>query len=450
MKLFYITFLLCGLTINYQVKAQTIKHLNLSEAIQLGLDNSKQLKIAKSKMREAQAATNEMKNKQLPDLDVSGQYLRLNEPTVTLSQGLSGDSGSSGGGSSGIVPKYVAIGQASLSLPLFSGFRVRNGIKSAQYLEKAASLDAESQRSESILNIIEAYVNLYKAKAAVDIVKENLARAEQRVKDFKNMEANGLLAKNDLLKAQLNESNTSLALLNAKNKADVANYNMNLLLGLDDETMLELHSLNSNELPQIGSIANLRDQALQDRKDLKAVDQRELSGETATKIAKGGYWPSIALKGGYMMADVDKIVTLTNAINFGLGVNLNLSSFFKGGPQIQQAKEHYLQTQLMHEQLTDKIKSEVYKTFSNYQEQLQRIVVYETAKKQASENYRIVKNKHNNNLVTTTELLDADVEQFQAELNLEYAKVDAILAYCKLLQVTGQLEETKIYQVTAQ
>jgi len=65
--------------------------------------------------------------------------------------------------------------------------------------------------------------------------------------------------------------------------------------------------------------------------------------------------------------------------------------------------------------------------------------VYEKAVEQATENYRITKNKYDNALATTTELLDADVAVLQTKLSVTNAKADSFLAYNKLLQVTGTI-----------
>jgi outer membrane protein TolC len=68
-----------------------------------------------------------------------------------------------------------------------------------------------------------------------------------------------------------------------------------------------------------------------------------------------------------------------------------------------------------------------------------QIEVYQKAIEQATENYRITKNKFDNKLVTTTDLLEADLAQLQAKLNHAFARVDAAIAYKKLQQTTGML-----------
>jgi outer membrane protein TolC len=61
---------------------------------------------------------------------------------------------------------------------------------------------------------------------------------------------------------------------------------------------------------------------------------------------------------------------------------------------------------------------------------------------QAKENYRIVNNKYNNSLSTLSDLLEADVANLQADLNLLFAKVDGFVAYNHLLQSAGLLSKT--------
>ena len=55
------------------------------------------------------------------------------------------------------------------------------------------------------------------------------------------------------------------------------------------------------------------------------------------------------------------------------------------------------------------------------------------------ENYRITKNKYDNNLVNTTELLDANVLLLQSKINLAVSKADVLMAYSQLLKTSGLL-----------
>jgi outer membrane protein TolC len=63
---------------------------------------------------------------------------------------------------------------------------------------------------------------------------------------------------------------------------------------------------------------------------------------------------------------------------------------------------------------------------------------------QGTENYKITKNKYENSLVTVTDLLDANVALLQAQISLELAKADAIVAYNTLLEKAGVLNDTLV------
>ena len=423
------------------VYAQGAKQLSLDEAVKLTVQNSGRLRIANAKIDEATANVHEARNNQLPDLKASGSYLRLNSPDVNLKVKLG--SGSSTGEPTGNPVKVdqAAYALVNASLPLFSGFRIKYGIESARYLAQAAKLDAEKDKEEVVQNAIDAYSNLYKAKKTVDLVKENLGREQKRVTDFGNLEKNGLMARNDLLKAQLQQSNIELSLLEAENNFKIASINMDLLMGLPEETTLMPDSTGLDGMPDAGTVMNWEQTALQNRKDRAALSVRMQAANTAIKASKGEYYPGLALSGGYIAADVPNVLTLTNALNVGIGLQYNLGALWKTGAKVDAAKARYHQIEANESMLADQVRIEVAHAYQNYILSQKKITVYSKSIEQANENYRITKNKYDNNLVTTTDLLDADVAQLQAQLNYAFSKVDAAVAYKKLEQTAGVLSK---------
>ncbi|MFA6056874.1 MAG: TolC family protein [Taibaiella sp.] len=417
--------------------AQQTRQLSLQEAIQLSVENSKSLKVSNAKVDQAIGELSEAKMKQYPDLKISGSYLRVNQPNVDLKVSLGNNSGSGEGSASEVKVDQLAYGMATASLPLFSGLRIRSGIESAKYLKKAAELDAQQDKDELIQNTIAAYYNLYKAQAAVKLVNENLKQAKQRVKDFSNLEQNGLMARNDLLKAELQESNVELTLVDAENNLKISNFNMNLMLGLDDNTELKLDESGLGRMYKIQSIEEWETKALANRADYLALQQRQEATKAGVKAAKGEYYPSLAVTGGYVAAYIPNVLTVTNAVNVGVGLSYNLASLYKNGAKVKQAKAQQDQLHWSALEMNDGIRMQIHQAFQNYMETLKKIDVYRKAVEQANENYRITKNKYDNALANTTDLLDADVAQLQAGINFEYAKADAEVAYNKLYETAG-------------
>jgi outer membrane protein TolC len=435
--------LVAGLVIVSLLQAQDTKQLSLNDAIQLSLQNSKQLKNSQAKIEEATAALTEAVQNRLPNASVSGSYMRLSTANINLKtqKPSNGSGGSSqGGGAPNISQAMYGIFNASL--PIYTGGRIRYGIESSRYLQQAAMLDAENDKEDVIQNTIDAYANLYKAKSAVGLVKESLAQSQQRVKDFSNMEQNGLLARNDLLKAELQESNTELALLDAENNWKLANVNMNLMLGLPEQTEIVTDSTGMEQLSKINTVDEYVQGALNSRKDEASLALKKKAAESGVMVARSGYYPSLQLTGGYIAADIPGFLTLTNALNAGVGVSYNFGSLWKTKAKVQQAESRAKQLSINQSILDDRIRLQVNQAYLNLLSTQKKIDVYSKAVEQANENYRITKNKYNNSLATTTDLLDADVAQLQARMNYVFAKADAVVAYYKLLQVSGQLEQS--------
>jgi len=420
----------CGLL---QAAAQEKKTLTLNEAIQLSVQNSKQLKLSKTRVDAAIAATKEAMEKRLPDAGVSGSWLWVSKPKINLKTG--------GNDTASAVPNVsqAFYGIANVSMPIYSGLRIRYGIESAKLLEEAAKMDSSQDRQGVILNAIAAYINLYKAQSAVKLVEEDLAQSRQRDTDFANLEKNGLLARNDMLKAQLETSNKELTLLDAQNNIQYAMVNINLLLGLPETTILAIDPASIQQPGEYKSIQEYEQLADSSRNDIKALGYRQKAAATAVKIAKADYYPTISATGGYVAADIPNFLTITNAVNIGVGIKYSLSSLWKTDTKVQQAKIQQQQLSANEGILVDEIHRSISKAYLDYLSAVKKIEVYNKAVEQATENYRINKNKYNNNLLTLTDLLDADVAQLQAKLNLSFAKADVVLAYQTLQQKAGLL-----------
>ena len=423
-----------------QMTAQEKKTLSLNEAIDLGLQNSKLLKINQAKIEEATAATKEAVEKRLPDAKASASYLRVNAVNVELK------TKNNGGGSGGTTPpveqpkvSQALYGLMNVSLPIYTGGKIRYGIESSKFLEKAAMLDAQSDKDEVIQNTIEAFANLFKAKTAVRLVQENLNEAQQRTKELTGMEKNGLLARNDLLKAQLRESNMEYNLSDAENSWQLANVNMNLMLGLPTTTELVLDTVGLRNKEDIRILDDYLNAARINRKDIEAIDLRKKAAESGVKSAKGDLYPSLALTGGYIGLDIPDFLSIPAAMNVGVGVSYNIGSLWKNKAKVQQAEARVKQVTFTEAMMDDNMRLEVNRSYLSLMTNRKKIETSAKAVEQAEENYRIVKNKFDNSLATTTDLLDADIAQLQARLSYTLSRADAFVAYHKLLQTSGLL-----------
>jgi len=417
-----------------KLQGQETRKITLQEAIDLSISNSHLLKNNSAKIDEAVAAVKEANEKKLPDFSISGSWLYLPiTPNISLKT-----NSNNGGGSSPSVSQamYTSTG---ISMPLFTAGRLDYGIESAKYLEKAARLNADENKEAVIFNSISAFGNLYKARAAVELVKEYLEQSNKRVQDFSNLEKNGLLARNDLLKAELQSSNIELTLLDVENNLQLASVNMALMLGLPEKTILIADSASLIKAVKPKSFEEYEQLALTERKEIGSAMLHKKIAELGVKSLKAGYYPGLALTAGYIAANVPGFLTITNAVNVGVGVKYDLSSIWKTKTKLAAAGAIVQQLASSELMLSDQIRLQVNETYQAYKLSEKRIQVYQKALVQSTENFRIIKNKYENTLATATDLLEAEVTQLQSRLMVVGATVDSIVAFNKLLQSTGIL-----------
>lgn len=417
--------------------AQEKTNLTLNEAINLAWTKSNEVTLANTKVKTKKYELQSTKNNQYPDLKISGQYQRLANASVNFKINQS----NSDTQEPLPIVNQLMIAQLNASVPVFAGFKIQNSIKVYENLYEAEMATASQTKEEIALRVIDYYASLYKAQKTIELLKENQNSAQQRVNDFIELEKNGIIPKNDLLKSQLQVSKIQLSVDETNNNLKIINFYLVTLLKLNKNTKLEIRESDFADF-QMTNVPTNEVPALENRKDLQAIRFQEKASEATIKIAKGSYYPAIAIIGGYTALDLSNVITVQNAMNVGVGISYDLSAILKNGTLVKLAENRFLEVQNSQAVLTDYIKIQVQKAIEDYDLALKQNVVYGQAVEQSSENYRIVKDKYDNGLSDTNDLLEADVEQLSSKINKALAKANTIQKYYELLSVTGQLSQT--------
>ena len=422
-KIVLLTFLFFGIVTSY---SQERKKLSLKDAVALVIENSNEAILANTKVETSKLELETLKNNQYPSAKISGQYMRLTGANVTSHLGSPG---------SALDVSQLMLAQATVNMPIFSGFKLKNSIAASESLYKAQTFSASHTKEELAQEVVELFASLYKSQETVKIFQENIKSAQQRTKDFSAMVDNGLMARNDLLKAQLQESNIQLSMDSAIKNVNVVNYQLATLLHLSENTIIDI---DIDTVKSDMAKSQLTSRTGQ-RNDLEALSLQEKASESGIKIAKAGYFPSLSVSGGYIVLDLKNTLTVTNAMNFGVGLSYDVASIFKNGKEVKLAKSKSEQTKNAIAILNDKIKKDVQLAQENYNLSLKQNKVYILAVEQSDENYRILKDKYDNSLSTTNDLLEADVQQLQSKINMALSQADIALKYYQLQFALGKL-----------
>ena len=432
-----LSFILIIVSANAQTKI-----ISLEEAVQLGVQNSKQLKLSQNKIDQAVSRLEQAKDETMPTAKVSGGYSHA----LMLARSFALPS------SDGSDPKKMqfpfdnTLYQATLTVnePIFAGHKFRYAKESANLLIQSSKLDAEKDKDEIVYNIINSYINFYKIQQNQKIVAQNLEDVNNKLTEITKFESQGLATKNDVLRFQLQKSNIQLQQIELENNRKVVNYNLNILLGLPDNTNLQVQDV-IYKLDMNNSSDVYLKQALQDRKEFGSLNYQDKLADVNIKKVKDEKLPTVGVGGSLYYINPSKALfpkdaTYLAPLVVGVNASWDIAGFFKNKNKVTEANLQKQQVSASRDLLTDQIKMDVNRSYTDYQQALEKIKVLEDAVVQATENERITESKFKNNLVTTTDRIDAQTLLYESRLNLELAKADATAAYYTLLKTTGHIQ----------
>jgi outer membrane protein len=413
--------------------------LKLKDVINKGLEQSKMLKVSKAKSDLATAKHESINDNLLPNVRASLGFNNVNEfaqPVFTLP------------GSTHPISLLSAnmgayIGQASVNEAIFEGFKFKYARQSAIYLEEAGKLDYQNDRQDVVLNITNAYYNIYKIKATKKTLEESLRQSGEHLNDVKSYEKQGIATHNDVLKVQLQQSNLKLALIDIDNALKTSLFNMNIMLGLGADAKTDIDTVIASQATQNAGYAEL-EQKMMSRNDLKAGALKLKASESSVNGSRSAYYPDFSVGANYYYINpssrfVPAADSYFSIWTLGATISYNITGAYTTKHKTNEANIQLTQMQASVEQLTDAAKMEVNQTYLAYVQSREKVEVANESVQQAEENYKIVKSKYRNQVALLTDLLDADLALLQARINLTNAKADAEVSYYKVQKASGQL-----------
>jgi outer membrane protein TolC len=424
------------------IKAQDTTRLTLQQALQIGVDSSKALHISTAKLQLAEAKYNQAVDATIPTVRLFAGYTRLSDIEEPKFLFLGATEPVS------LFPVYVNNYQAGVSVSetIFSGFRLKYAKESQRLLRDAAKFDNEKEKSETEFAIVNAFFNLYKLIVSSKVVEENLIQVKQRLHETEVAQKNGLVTKNDVLRWQIQQSNLELTQLTIKNNIEVAEYNFNLMLGMNPDAAIAPDTNSVNEAVPEKPFADYMSEAMKNRSDLMSSELKTKSMYNAMRVAQNSYLPRIAINGEFLDARpnqryIPPVDEFNTTWSIGASLNWDLVSLYSNRHNIDEARSLYRQSVEGHAILSDAISSEVHQNYLQFMEARQKKDVMERTLEQSAENFRLMDARFKNSLVLLSDLLEANNILLSSKINLAMAKADIQVAYYRLLKSTGSLNK---------
>lgn len=417
--------------------AQEKLQLTIEQAVEIGMQNSKMLHSSLMKVKGAEAKVKEVSASRLPSLKLSARYTRLSEvdPFVI----------STPFGSFPIAPGIFDTwgAQASLSQPLFMGFRIVGNIEMNEQLSNATNEEYNKDKSELVFNVKSAYWSLFKATQFKKVMDETVDQIKAHVEDAKNLEKAGMMTKNDILKLEVQLSNVMYQQIEAENAAKLAMVALNSTIGIALNTQITITSTATLKESNFDEVEKLIADATQIRPEVKAADARVKASEAGITLAKSSWYPQVSLYGNYYYNKPNQRIMPTQnkfdgTWDAGVNLSMNVWDWMTTAHQTDQAEAQAAQAKDGLGMIKDGITLEVTQNYLNMKQAYKKVALAELTVQQAEENMRVTSGKFKSGLVTSSEVIDAETALISAKTNLSASTVDCELAKAKLDKSIGK------------
>ncbi len=416
-----ISFALC-LVFSLNSHAET-----LEEAWFAALNANHQIKAAQANTDASQEQLQAAEGALLPELNVGTGYTQYNE-TPSAKTSIEGKTAQFAMQQMGSVKA-----QAIATLPIYTSGRISHNISAAQANLNATQANEQVAILDLKMQVAENYVAVLRLEDAVQVAKSHIRSLESHERDVKNLFEQGIVAKNDVLAAEVEVLNAKQLLMQAANTYDNAKARYNQLLTRPLTTNVEL-TLPFSEPPKV-TLENLNQNALMQRPEFQVLNEQMESLHQQMQSINANLMPQVALNGGYQYQQ-NHYQTYEGLWMANVGVDWKLfdgSTHHKG----EALEKQVLALKEQHEMLSGQILLQVRQAWLDSQEAQQRFQVAKQTIVQADENLKVTTDRYQQGLTTHTEVIQAENLRTQMHHNLNNATYDFVLANLRIKHAAG-------------
>jgi outer membrane protein TolC len=422
------------LAVTALVVVPTARAETLAEAWALADAQDNALAAVRSQAEAAHLDAAAARGQRWPTLAVGGAYTRLDD-SPAFDFGFTG--------LPIVAPELFGgddfwMGAATVTVPLFTAGRISSSIAAAEARGRGAGAQVEGAEEDVKLAVADAYVNVLRARKALEVADSNVKTLESLISDIGAMFERELVPKNDLLAVQVALADARQGRLRAANATELALASYNRRVG---EPLTRAADLEET-LPVPADLPSDPDElvkaAIEKRSELKVLDEQATAYGQLAKTERSRVLPQLSLTGAYNYLE-NAFLDDEDFASVGVGVQWAL---FDGGQARKRAASLERSRRATEQQRADVeslIALQVRQSWLDVDETRQRIEVTAGAVEQAEENLRIARERYGAGLGTQTQLLEAESLRVQALSNRDNAVLDAGLAKLRLARAVGAL-----------
>ena len=432
LALFFLSF---EIVFAQSTSSELARIIKLDDAIQLGIQNNRQLKIAKTDVAIANENVSQAQMAKAPRLGLNSGYSYIGNPKIY--DGFYG--------SSTTIDYYnhQATGSIVGSMPLYLGGVVNKQIDQQKLFSELQESMVRMTEAEIKLNIAQQFFTLEKLYRQIETTKQNIVNTELRIKQLKSRVENGQNLKSDLLRTEMQQSNFKVSIYQSSNDIKLISNYLDILIGLAADTILKPDLTGIDRPTEEIDLQKSLSEAYQNRVEIKQSEIRVQITESSLGITKSGYLPyinaNVILNSQYPAQWPNYTDNVLNFWATGVSLNWDISSVYNLKHKVNSNKLDIEKSKIALEATKDRIDTDVNRAYVKYAESMEVIPTFKKDVELSQSNYKIVKSRYDNDFALISDMVDAEIQLNASKISLINANLDLMIQYYALQFAMGKL-----------
>lgn len=329
--------------------------------------------------------------------------------------------------------------ETSAGYNLFNGGSDWFRLHEAKHRASAARYQRRSIVADIVLETKQAYIEVLRTKRTVDTEQASVTLLEQQRHDTQLRLDQGLVARNDLLRVEVELASARQALSVATGRHEISRQALALALGRPIGQGETVDDLSRHAAPP-GTADELSQEMFDNRSELKFLNSLLAAEVAGRKAVRGDFLPDVDLVLSYDRfgnqalpetgdPDYDSESTAMLQASWTLFSGFDTRYELVGRTHEIRARQKEIKA------TEDRLTLQLQTALEAFRVSEENLLTAATAATQAEENYRINENRYRANVATTVDLLDAQEYLTRARNERVKAQYDLLLSAAAIERV---------------
>jgi outer membrane protein len=429
----------CGLASRAAAQDVPVLRLTLEEAQRRAREASHRLAVVQARQSIAQATVDVREAADRPVIAAVAGYTRTNHVLpFTVPGGPLG------------LPRVLYpdvpnnfLSRLDLQWPIYNGGRTDALERAARADAAAATADVGVAQADLRLEVARVFWAVVTARATVDVLDQGIARSQAHVAEVRQRFNAGLVPPNEIASAEAQESRERMLAIEARNQRDSAIAELARLVGLAPGQPVEPVAVLDTPAPSMSALEAMVAAARESRDERRALERRLESATDLRTAAAAARLPTLTVAGGVDYARPNaRIFPRVDIWDDSWDASISMRwSIWDGGRTAAEVAQAAGGIEVARQRLAEfdsVLAVDVRQRTLDLESGRAAVAAAADAVRAAAEARRVVAERFQAGVIAQIEVLDAEYQLVQAELDRTRALAGVRLSEARLARVLGQ------------